>query len=419
MLIKNANVVSTSGISRLDIFVDGEKIKKVGRNLNSLSEETLDATGLYAFFGATDIHVHFRVPGGENKEDFYTGSCSAIAGGVTAFLDMPNTSPPTTTESRLKSKIEKAACTSVCDFGFHFGATDYNINEVKKVSPTSIKIYMSSSTGNMGISERGIKRHFQTFPSKKPICIHAEDQQLINKYSNAKNIKRHEQIRNPLVAASAVCKAISFAFPLKRKIHFCHCSTETEITLAKTYPFSTVEVAPHHLFLSHKDIKRLGFLKNVNPPLRSSEDVAYLWNSLSYVDVIASDHAPHTIEDKKEGASGFPGVQTTFPLLLDAAVKGRLRLEDVARLLCETPPRLFGLKERGKICAGNIADIVLVDLSAQHTITSESLFSKCGWSPYEKMRLSGKIVRVIRRGEIVFEDGQLFAKKGTGRLIMC
>ncbi len=416
MLIKNAKIVSSKGIYAGDILVEGERIKKVGKGISSGGEQVIDASGLHAFFGATDAHVHFRVPGGEKKEDFYTGTCSAIAGGVTAVLDMPNTRPPTTTRNALEEKISTASSTSVCDFGFHFGATQGNLEDVKKTNPSSLKIYMGHSTGNLGVTEEGIRAHFASFPKEKPICLHAEDQGLIAEFSKTR--KTHEEIRNSPVCAAAVCKAISYATPLSRRIHFCHASTETEITLARTYPKATIEVAPHYLFLSQKDISRLGFLKNVNPALRSQQEVSALWGSLPSAHIIASDHAPHTLQDKKGGASGFPGVQAMLPLMLDAAKKGRIRLEEVARLACENPPKIFGLAGRGTIAPGNFADIFLVNMSKKHKITSESQFSKCGWSPYEGMELCGKIEKVFCRGALACEENTILAKKGSGKLIM-
>jgi len=408
VIIRNAKIVSAKGIREVDILIEGERIRKVGKRVSCSGEETVDAAGLYAFFGGMDAHVHFRVPGAEWKEDFYTGTCAALAGGITTVLDMPNTNPPTISVNALGQKKEMARKDSVCDFGFHFGATENNFEEVKKASPSSLKIYMGQSTGGMAISESAIRRHFLEFEKEKPICIHAEDEKLAHELGE----------RNAFVSSSAVCKAIAWAGECKRRVHLCHASTNTEIILAKSYAKASVEAAPHHLFLSQKDEARLGVCREVRPPLRGEEDRATLWGALAQVDIIASDHAPHTLSEKKEGACGFPGVQTMLPLMLDSAKKGRITLEEVARLLCSNPPKIFGIEGKGEIKEGNFADIVLVNMEKKWKVKGEKMFSKCGWTPYEGMELFGVIEKVFLRGETAFEEGEVIAKRGSGKLVM-
>lgn len=345
--------------------------------------------------GLIDPHVHLRTPGQEEKEDFYTGTCAALAGGFTTIIDMPNNKIPITSLKRLNEKINIAKKQSVCDLGFYFGSLGDNLNEFKKVQKQvfGLKLYLDQTTGNFLINEHSLEKIFLAwgkFP--KPILVHAEEKSLEKVINVQRKIKIH--------------------------VHVCHISLASElrqIIKAKTEGLPiTCGVTPHHLFLNELDVKTLGPFGQMKPPLKSKKDVEFLWKNLKYIDVIESDHAPHTVQEKnKEPAPfGVPGLETTLPLLLAAVSEKRLTIDDMLRLCYKNPAKIFN------IAACSLNDTrVEIDLDKTYTIENENLFTKCKWSPFNGWKVKGKVLRVFIRGKKVFEDGKILAKPGFGKII--
>ncbi len=341
--------------------------------------------------GLIDVHVHLRDPGGTHKEDFHTGTAAALAGGVTAVLDMPNNSPPTTDGEMLRRKAEIASRKAVCDFGLYLGATDDNAARCAALSRqvAGLKIYLGQTYGPLRVSNlASLLGHFRHWPAAKPIAVHAE--------------------------GPAIACVIALSWIYDRPVHICHVSRKAEIELIKAAKERgarvTCEVTPHHLFLTEADRGRLGGFAHVKPPLGTEADRAALWANLDVVDVVASDHAPHTASEKRGPAPppGVPGLETTLPLLLTAVGEGRLTLERLVELMHLNPIRIFGLSppEGAR---------VEVDLDAEYVLTASELKTKCGWTPFEGMKVRGRIKRVYLRGVKACEDGEVLVPAGFGR----
>lgn len=393
--IKGGRVFIDNVFLEKDILLEGDRIIQIGNNLHS-DEKPIDISGLLVVPGLIDPHVHLREPGAEHKEDFRTGTQAAVAGGFTTIIDMPNNPIPTTTAERLKHKKELAAKKAVCDVRFHFGATDSNFDEVVKANPDSMKIYMGKTTGDLMLKEeRSLEKHFAQFDHGKPIVVHASDD---SKYEE-KNLEK---------TFANVEYARSIAELKNRCVHLAHVSTSHEVHLFKKFNKATCEVAPHYLFLNSKDAEKLGPLGSVYPPLRTEQKRITLWNALDRIDCIATDHAPHTIEDKDAGAHGFPGLETCLSLMLDAHNKGLLGIDWFLPRMTKSPAKIFNLDGLGKITPGAIANLTLIDLKKEWTVKGNELFTKCAWSPFEGKKLKGKAVSVIYKGEMIFEQGQFF-----------
>lgn len=396
MLVKNARFYLNRRLAQKDILIEDGIIAGIG----SFSGKGIDAKGLFAFPGLIDPHVHLRDPGLTYKEDFRTGTRAALRGGFTTVLDMPNTKPPTTTKKAFLAKGKIAKEKAVCDYGLHFGATADNFAEVKKAKPPTLKLYMGESTGSLQVEEeKAVKRHFSAFPKEKPIILHAEDGRTI----------RVTGERGPFAERVAVNRAASLARGAGRVVYFAHTTTAEAVSLARSWNKAFVEVSPHHLFLSaEREGRQMGAsLSKVYPPLRSSGERSKLWGSLPLVDAVGSDHAPHTLEDKRGGAAGFPGLETSLSLFLDAYNRGMLPLPWIVGRMAENPARIFGLKNKGRIAKGMDGDITLVDLREEWMVKADRLESKCGWSPYEGMRLRGRVKKVILRGSLVVDDSEI------------
>ena len=352
--------------------------------------------------GLIDPHVHLRDPGQTNKENFYTGTAAALAGGFTTILDMPNNKIPITKPKTLDEKIKIAKKKIACDVGFYFGSLGDNLSEFKKIQKKvlGLKLYLNQTTGNFLINKEKLESIFTAWSTAlhsnrlhadtKPILVHAEDNML--------NV------------------VVELAKKFGNKLHVCHISNAfdlRQIIKAKEQGLKiTCGVTPHHLFLTENDAKRLGAFGKMKPPLQNKKDQEFLWENLKFIDVIESDHAPHTIEEK-EGETppfGVPGLETTLPLLLTAVSGKRLTIDDIIRLCHTNPAKIFGIKidPRTKI---------EVDPNSSFIIHHSSLFTKCGWSPFAGMRVKGKVERVFIRGKKVFENGKILAKPGFGKII--
>lgn len=420
LFIKSGWIVKETTAAPVNILVEGQRIVAAGPEIEAPPEaEVIDASGLLVLPGAIDSHVHLREPGAEHKEDITSGTRAALAGGVTTVLVMPNTDPPNTDIVSLARVMDLAQQKAVCDFGFFIGATPDNAAQVARLPDVvGLKMYMGSSTGPLLVDEFGAQySHFKAFPPKRPIAIHAEDETAVRCFA------QQGQRRPPICAALATAQVLVLAEQLNRRVHICHLSTAHEIELVRAAKVRgvpvTCEVTPHHLFLSDEAEWRLLTLAKMNPPLRSPADVKTLWQNLSWIDTVASDHAPHTLQEKKvsptEAPSGIPGLETMLPLLLTAAGDGRFLLAEVVRLTSCGPAEIFGLARKGRIAPGYDADLVLVDSNARWTIDQKKLFTKCGWTPFNGRQVKGQVKRVYLRGRLAYADGEILVEPGYGQ----
>ena len=422
------------------VFIDG-KLKPACLSIHTgriggihaytyMKEDALDAGDWMILPGAIDAHVHMREPESSHKEDFATGSTAAIAGGVTTFLDMPcYKNPCTATVGAITEKERLAESKSLCDFGFHFGATNDNTDLVKRLNPSSLKAFTCETHSKLTLKPSGVERHFGSFDKNKPICMHCEDQKTIEK--NTIKTNDYEKIRNPASALAAVKAVNKLAKKFKRRVHFCHLTTAAEVVAAKINnsfikgpdgkstkrPMLTCEVSPHHLFLSTSDLDKLRSLSNVNPPLRTKAEVAKLWKVINKIDMVASDHAPHLLSEKDSGAPGYPGIQTMVPLMLHAVLGKKLKIEQAVKMFATNPASAFTIHRKGKIAPGYDADLIIFNPQDSWTISPNELYSKCGWSPYEGWTLRGKILGTFLRGEQVYWDGEILVKPGFGHAV--
>jgi len=339
--------------------------------------------------GLVDMHVHFRDPGQTHKEDFLSGTTSALAGGYTDVFDMPNNQEPVLSLAVLKTKIAEARRKVVCNVGFHFGSLGDNLDEFARVQPLvhGLKLYLNATTGNYLLDPDYLLKIFQAWHSPKPILLHAE--------------------------ADVITTALKITAQTNQSTHVCHVSSRQElepILQAKRAGLPvTCGVTPHHLFLTKKDEKSLGVFATMKPSLKSQKDQDFLWDNLDQVDVIESDHAPHTIAEKNEGAFGVPGLETTLALLLQAEQEGRLRREDILAKCAENPRKILGLIEDKQT-------FIEVEPGA-YQIRNEDLKTKCGWTPFAGRTGWGRVKRVTIKDKVVFENGELLAKPGSGHII--
>jgi dihydroorotase len=384
ILIENGRVYVKGGLIEKNILIENGKIEKITSERTN-ADEKINANGMIVLPGVIDPHVHFRDPGLTHKEDFKTGSLAAAAGGVTSVLDMPNTKPPTLTNELLKEKRAIASEKSAVNFGFHFGSSLENLEEIKKAKGVAtVKIFMNASTGNMLIEDDEILKGI--IDSAGLCSIHAEE----------------DNVR----------KAIDLAKSLGKKYYLCHVTENREIGYVKDNAKGNVfvEVTPHHLFLTEKDQNNFVIMK---PSLKKESDRKALWEALNdgTIDTIGSDHAPHTIEEKEASeVFGIPGVETRVPLMLDAVNKGNLTLKRLVETICENPAKIFKIKNKGFIERGRDGDLTIIDMKLRKKVRNDQLFTKCGWSPFEGYELQGWPVKTIVNGNVVFENGEVDGK---------
>ncbi len=429
LVIKNARIFINDALQPAEIAIDNGKIKKIGKIVGAEEvNQVIDARGALVLPGAIDVHVHFRDPGMTKKENWYTGSCAAAAGGVTTVIDQPNTIPPTIDPESFKKK-QKEAKKSVIDYGINAGVTQNlkYLKELWELGATAFgEIFMAESTASLNVNYRMLKDALEVIGDLGAVaCIHAEDEETRNKLVHILkgNLapESYSKSRPNVCEKIAVEKAIKLAGDAK--LHFCHISAHESLeTIRKAKAENkniTCEVAPHHLFLTTKDWKRLGTLGKMNPPLRDFHSQQSLWKGLNdgTIDVVASDHAPHLEHEKMTdiwtAPAGVPGVETMMPLMLMAVRRNLLTLSRLIEVTSQNPARIFSLK-KGVIAQGYDADMIIAGEVKE--IRKEKLHSKAGWTPYNGMR--GMFPRMtISRGDIVFEDDAIIAKRGRGRFI--
>ena len=431
ILIRGGEVVSSAGALRADIRIENGKILEVAPDLAPRpGEEVVDAAGLKVMPGVIDPQCHFREPGNTHKEDLESGSRAAAAGGVTSFLDMPNTNPPATTAQAIRDKIALAKTKCHVDFGFFIGATPDNLTELNSIPEAcGIKIFMGSSTGTLLVSHRvDLEKIFAT--GRKLIAVHAEDDDMIKanaaRMGDKATLQDHPFIRSPEAALKATTLAVELSKKNNRRLHVLHLTTEEEadfLRREKVPGLISAEVCPQHFLLSAPGVyETLGTYGQMNPPIREARHGKALWQALKdgVVDCTATDHAPHTREEKDKGyplaPAGMPGVETLFPMMLNRVSQGLCTLPDLARWMSEAPARLYGMVGKGHLKAGYDADIVFVDMNAERTIRDGELQTKVNWSPYNGWKIKGLPVMTMVRGRFVYKDGK-FNEPGWGEPI--
>lgn len=419
LIIRQAEVLLPSGeFVVTDVQTDGKKIVQVAPDISDDCRE-IDAQGLTLLPGVIDPQVHFREPGLEHKEDLFTASCACAKGGVTSFLEMPNTRPLTTTQAALDDKLYRASQKCLVNYGFFIGATPENLPDLLDAHPAcGIKIFMGSMHGGLLVdSEAALEAIFAK--GRRLIAVHAEDQERINQrkqqYLGATDPAIHSTIQDNEAALLATKLALKLSKKYQRRLHILHLSTgeEAELLRHDKPSWVTAEVTPQHLLLNTTAYEKIGTLAQMNPPLRSPQDNDILWQALldGVIDFIATDHAPHTLEEKAKGypntPSGMPGVETSLPLMLTQAMQGRCTVAQVSRWMSTNVAQAYGIPNKGAIATGFDADLVLVDLHTYRPVLREDLQTKCGWSPFEGWELTGFPVLTIVGGKVVYEKGKL------------
>ena len=416
-LIKNAQVVLPSGIERVSVVVEDGRIADIDPASQLTADETIDAAGLHLIPGVIDDQVHFREPGLTHKEDLASGSRACAKGGITTFLEMPNTKPTTTTQARLEEKLALAASKSLVNYGFYVGATAENVDELRTAHRTpGIKIFIGSSTGDLLVDEQAaLERIFAE--TTLPITAHCEDETTVRanaeRLAGTTDVADHSRIRDHEAAIIATRRSIDLAFRHKHRFHVLHVSTAAEAQLLADHRgLITGEACPHHLLFSVDDYARLGTLVQMNPSIKTRSDCDELWRSLAEgrIQVVATDHAPHTLEEKQQpypaSPSGLPAVENSLALMLNEVHRGRCRLEQVVYWMCDAPARVWDIVGKGRIAVGHDADLVLVDLNLKQTVRNEEQITKSGWSPWHGEELTGWPVRTWVMGHEVFNRGR-------------
>ncbi len=443
ILIKNTRIYHNNSLQPAEIIIERGKVTKIGKDLRvSSSDMIIDANGALTLPAGIDVHVHFREPGMAAKENWYTGSCAAAAGGITTVIDQPNTIPPTTDRRSFEQKLKLAKKKSIIDFGINGGVTSNieKLEELWKLGVTAFgEIFMAESTGGLNINEETFEEALVEIKRLGAIAtIHAEDEkmrleleELLKGYISS---DYHSKVRPNACEAAAVQKALELISKMKVRAHFCHMSTLEAIGMIRKEkylarrenktPLFTCEVTPHHLFLSTRDWERLRSFGKMNPPLRGSHSIKALVNGINdgTIDMVASDHAPHLESEKdtdlKFAPSGVPGVETLMPLMLAAVRKNILPLAQMIMLTSWNPAKAFGLdlQAKGRLEVGFDADLIIVDPRALQPLKAEMLHSKAGWTPFEGMDVVFPQY-TLSRGEVIWTEESIDARPGRGNFL--
>ncbi|MEE3330551.1 MAG: dihydroorotase [Myxococcota bacterium] len=426
ILIRGGICALDGGSAAVDIGIRAGRIAAIGapEELGSASaEETIDASGLHVLPGAIDPQVHFREPGFEYKEDIESGTRAAAKGGFTSVFEMPNTQPPTTSAEALADKFARARGRAFCDHAFFVGATPENADSLGDLERLpgcpGVKVFMGKSTGNLLVHEDSDLRRVLASGSKR-VAVHAEDEDRLRERAEsldlaAGGVAMHPIWRDVQTALRATERLLALARETNRRVHVLHVTTAEEIALlAENRDIATFECTPQHLLLSSPSCYAdLGTRAQMNPPIRTAEHGEALWSALANrsLDALASDHAPHTLEEKAlpypESPSGMTGVQTTLILMLDQVSRGRLSLERLVELCCSGPARVWGAQRKGRLALDFDADLVLVDTAAERRIENDWIESRCGWTPFDGREVTGWPVATLVRGHTVMRDDEL------------
>ncbi|MFG1345787.1 dihydroorotase [Xanthobacter autotrophicus DSM 431] len=421
LLLKGGAVATPAGVQVADIGVSGGRIRAVGALGAASAGEVVDATGLHILPGVIDTQVHFREPGLEHKEDLETGSRAAVMGGVTGVFEMPNTIPQTTSPSALEDKIARGTNRMHCDFAFYVGGTHDNVKDLPELErlpgAAGVKVFIGSSTGSLLVpDDDGVRAILKVI--RRRAAFHCEDEPRLQERKGLRvpgDASSHPVWRDEIAALTATRRLVTLARETGARVHVLHVTSAEEMEfLADARDVASVEVTPHHLTMAAPECyDRLGTLAQMNPPVRDGRHRDALWAAISQgvVDVLGSDHAPHTLEEKQkpypESPSGMTGVQTLVPLMLDHIAAGRLTLDRFIDLTSAGPARLFGIAGKGRIAAGYDADFTVVDLKRRATITNGWIASRAQWTPYDGKDVTGWPVGTFVRGRKVMWEGEL------------
>ena len=438
-LIKNVHIVNEGDIFNGDVLIEGEFIKEISESISAKSSEVyvIDGEGKYLLPGAIDDQVHFREPGLTHKANIETESKAAIAGGITSFIEMPNTNPQTTTIEKLEKKFDIAAKTSHANYSFMFGGTNDNLDEILKVDTKTVaglKLFLGSSTGNMLVDDpKVLEKIFKS--TNMVISVHCEDettikknfQEHLEKFGDDIPMKYHPIIRSEDACYISSSNAIKLAEKTGARLHVFHLSTGKETHLfSNKIPLKdkkiTAEVCIHHLWFSDEDYDKKGSLIKWNPAVKTAADRDQLWEALldDRIDVIATDHAPHTMEEKKNvytsAPSGGPLVQHALPAMLEMYHRGKISIEKIVEKMCHNPAILFDVEKRGYVKEGYYADLVLVDLNNPWTVNKDNILYKCGWSPFEGTTFKSRITHTFVNGGLVYQNSKFTNINSAKRL---
>lgn len=453
-LLYNGKLVTGEGIKEAAIFIDGEKISRIipadkledGFPKNHTEYETIDLNGKLVFAGGIDAHVHFREPGLTHKADIGTESLAAVKGGITSFIDMPNTKPATVTASALAEKLALAEGRAFANYGFHIGATNDNFREIETILETGkdgitgkdfggIKVFMGSSTGNMLVDDDETLRKIFGIKEKE-ILVHCEDEETVREnfrraeeeFGDAIPFERHPAIRSRKACILSSIKALETAIELGTRLHLLHVSTREEAEMVRAAKLSsdniTAETSANYLWFTDQEYHRLGAMMKCNPAIKTPEDRQALRQALrdGVIDTAGSDHAPHLKEEKDRKypvcPSGVPSIQQSLQVLLTVADEEDIPLSRIASAFSEKAADIFGIKDRGYLKEGYYADLAIVDMDAVQTVTSEGLAYKCGWSPYENETLKGVVTDVFVNGQRVVKDSVQASMKPLGQRLV-
>ncbi len=420
LIIKNGKCYIDGDLKEVSVGVKSGKIDKIGA-ISSDAKETFDAKDLLVLPGCIDTQTHFREPGSTDTEDLHSGSRAAVAGGITAVFEMPNTNPPTSNIKEFQRKLDLAKKRMYCNYAFYFGATAENVNQLAELKDLEgccgIKLFVGSSTGNLLVAlEDDIDKVFQH--CSKIVAVHSEDEEILNR--NKKLIKNGDVHSHPIwrseeCAISSTRRIVRIAKKYNKKAHVLHITTKQEIDfLSQQKGNITFEITPQHLTIYAPDCyDKLGTYAQMNPPIRDKSHYDRLWYAVknNINDTIGSDHAPHLKSNKNKkypnSPSGMPGVQTLMPVMLNHVNNGKLSLNQLMNLVCENPIKIFGIKNKGFIKEGYDADFTIVDMNKKIVIKNENIESKCGWSPFNDVEFKGTPVATIIAGKTKMRDGNI------------
>jgi dihydroorotase len=439
LVLTNAKAYVNKEIVDCSLAIDQGRIFKIGKETTMpRAEAKTDLKNLLVMPGVIDAHVHLRDEGKAYKEDFHTGTAAAAAGGVTTVLDMPNNNPVTMSAATLRERIRIAEKKILVNVGF-YSAFPENINMISEIAEegaVAFKLFMTVQIGGLNINDDyALLEAFQTISNLKLlVAVHAEDKRALEepidelRKANRNDVNAYLKAHSENVEAKAMKRLLKIVEKTKARIHFCHISTEnglkTIMSGKKAGLPVTCEVTPHHLLLSAEDLRSVGTLALTMPPVREERHIEALWNGIKngWVDIIASDHAPHTLKEKKADSVwdvkvGVPGLETMLPLLLTEVNRGSLTIADVVRLTSEGPAEIFNLKENVGLREGANADLTVIDLKRKHKIVASNFFSKAKHSPFDGWKARGKPVKTFVLGKLIMDDGEIVAKAGSGRII--
>ena len=430
LIIKNGTCYIDGNLKKLDLGITKDKISQIGDLSKEKANNFFDAENLIVLPGCMDTQVHFREPGSTDAEDLNSGSKAAVVGGITGVFEMPNTKPPTSNKKEFQNKLNLAKNRMYCNYAFYFGATPDNhkdLSELKNLEGCcGVKLFAGSSTGTLLVDkEKDIEKVFEK--TSKIVSVHSEDEEILNlrkKLIIKGNVLTHPVWRNEECAISSTRKIVKIAKRLNKKAHILHVTTKEEVDfLSQNKGNITFEITPQHLTLTSPECyEKLGTFAQMNPPIRDKSHFDRLWYAVrnNYNDTIGSDHAPHLKKNKQkeypDSPSGMPGVQTLLPVMLNHINEGRLKLDQLVKLLCENPTNIFRIQNKGFINKSFDADFTIIDLNKVIEIKNEKIESKCGWSPFDGYKFKGTPVATIINGKIKMKNGKILGDP-TGKKI--